>query len=146
MKNRLELNKNLDHRYVNGAGKYQQEQYQKRLDAYNLNPRHCLQCNKVMDYKHVRKNTEKVRFCSRSCGATYSNNKRDYAIKGIKKTCPCIICHGPFEISLHASVKNAVCKPAKVKEQKKLIPRKHICSFCSKEFEPLTKHRKTCSE
>lgn len=149
MKHRLELNKNTDHRYINGAGKYQQELYQKRLNAYNLNPKYCLQCNQILDYKHVRKNTEKVRFCSRSCGATYNNSKRDHTTKGLMKTCQCVVCSSIFEISLHSSTKNVTCnacKPTKVREQKPLMIRKYICSFCNKEFEPLTKYKKTCSK
>lgn len=76
MKNRLKLNDKLDNRYANGAGKYQQEQYQKRIEAYNLNPRHCLHCSQAIVYRDFVSNRGKSKFCSRSCSATFNNNQR----------------------------------------------------------------------
>lgn len=148
MKNRLNLNNEPDHRYINGAGKYQKEQYQKRLDAYNLNPKYCLQCNKVLDYKHVRKNTEKVKFCSRSCGATYNNSKRNHTTKDLVKVCKCIVCHDPFEVSLHASSKKALCNVCKIDAEKKNLEKqikRSKCCVCELEFDHYQKHKKTCS-
>lgn len=48
--------------------KTQQEQKQKRIDEYNLNPTKCKFCGNVLDYKH-RNN----KFCNRSCSASFNN-------------------------------------------------------------------------
>ena len=110
MKNRLKLNDKLDNRYANGAGKYQQEQYQKRIEAYNLNPIHCLHCSQAIVYQDFVSNRGKSKFCSRSCSATFNNNQRKqnrpptlkkriykrYVSKNIK-TCACTCCGVEFE-------------------------------------------------
>ena len=44
------------------------EQKQKRIEEYNLNPTKCKNCGKVLDYKH-RHN----KFCSHSCSASFNN-------------------------------------------------------------------------
>lgn len=97
-----------------------------------------------MDYKHVRKNTEKVRFCSRSCGATYSNSKRDHTTKGLVKMSRCVVCSGLFESSIHTPVKNSTCNKCKsVNLYKKTTRIK--CSVCELNFDHYQKHKKTCS-
>jgi hypothetical protein len=144
MKNRLKLNEKPDNRYLNGAGKYQQEQYQKRVDAYNLNPLKCTQCDKIMDYDYVKKNTKNVKFCSHSCSAIYNNSRRDCLTKGLMKTCKCVVCSDVFEISLHASSKNLTCNKCKsINLQKKTIKSK--CTICESEFNHYQRHKKTCS-
>ena len=44
------------------------EQKQKRIEEYNLNPTKCKNCGKDLDYKH-RHN----KFCSHSCSASFNN-------------------------------------------------------------------------
>jgi len=43
----------------------------KNIEKYNLNPKHCIECNNVLDYEQ-RKN----KFCSHSCSANVSNKSR----------------------------------------------------------------------
>ena len=76
MKNGLKLNSASDPRYVKGAGKYQKEQYQKRLEDYKLKSKYCLSCNKILDYQQVKNNGKYTKFCSRSCSATFNNKQR----------------------------------------------------------------------
>ena len=60
-------------RYEKGAKKYQVEQLQKRIIAYNNNPKHCLNCSSVIPYdKKIRK------FCNSSCSCTYNNAHKKY--------------------------------------------------------------------
>lgn len=47
-----------------------------RIDQYSLNPKHCKQCNKVLEYKDRNKT-----FCNSSCSATFNNLKRTDAIR-----------------------------------------------------------------
>lgn len=64
------------------------EQYLNNLKInYNKNPKKCLNCTNVIEYKN-RENT----FCCQSCSATYSNQKR------IKKTRICLFCSKEFKI------------------------------------------------
>lgn len=149
MKNRLNLYIiKPDYRYSIGAGKYQKEQYQKRIDAYNLNPKHCLQCDKILDYKHVRKNTVKVKFCCHSCAATFTNKARTHTTKGVKKTCQCVMCNENIEVSIHVPIKSAMCNKCKVEKQNKNKNKKieiKNCLECKNDFSSIN-GRKTCSD
>jgi endogenous inhibitor of DNA gyrase (YacG/DUF329 family) len=48
------------------------KKYRERIEAYNKNPRLCLQCNKPLGYG----TKSRVRFCSHSCSAKHSNKGR----------------------------------------------------------------------
>lgn len=48
-----------------------QRQKQDRINKYNQNPNHCLECNAVLMYNEKHK-----KFCCVSCSATYNNRKR----------------------------------------------------------------------
>lgn len=104
MKNRLKLNNNPDHRYINGAGKYQKEQYQKRVEVYETNPKSCLNCNSILPYHQLKNNGKNTKFCSRSCAAIFNNKRRTkttpfpakkiykkYKAKTLK-TYECVVC------------------------------------------------------
>lgn len=65
----------------------------KRIITYNLSPKLCLECNSNISYEK-RQN----RFCSRSCGAIYSNMKKD------KKVHTCMNCGIPA-VNKYCSIK-----------------------------------------
>ena len=49
---------------------------QERINQYNLDPKHCSQCKKILEYSHRYKT-----FCDSSCSATFNNLKRSTAIR-----------------------------------------------------------------
>lgn len=50
------------------AAKFQQDQKNKRIEKYNLDPVICKFCNKILPYKKRSNN-----FCDRSCAASFTN-------------------------------------------------------------------------
>lgn len=50
----------------------QDKQYQERIEAYNLNPKCCKECEKIIPYGHKASHKRKI-FCDRSCAAKYNN-------------------------------------------------------------------------
>jgi hypothetical protein len=65
------------------------EEYQKRVDLYNLSPKICKQCKRSLIYQDRRK-----MFCNLSCAATY-NNLRKPKIK--RQTLSCLQCQNTIE-------------------------------------------------
>jgi len=51
-----------------------------RIEKYNINPNFCLNCNISLEY-----NKKRNKFCSQSCSASYSNEKRKINDKTRKK-------------------------------------------------------------
>lgn len=43
----------------------------KNIEKYNVNPKKCLQCNKIFEYSQ-----RKLKFCNHHCSASYTNQKR----------------------------------------------------------------------
>lgn len=63
---------------------YNTEQREKNIDNYNISPKHCLECGKVISYdKRYNK------FCSSHCSVTYNNRfcSRHRAEEGFCKYC-----------------------------------------------------------
>ena len=59
-----------------------QEQKKERVEAYNLNPKLCQQCNKPLEYS-----SRKYNFCGHSCRATFYNNANRTTVKWICEGC-----------------------------------------------------------
>lgn len=102
--------------------KVSKEKKIKDIELYLENPKLCTQCNEIIDYTH-QKNT----FCSRSCSAIFSNNRR--TINGFKQS----------EKQKLAATNSGKLNYWKTRPKYTLIS---FCSVCSKCF-PGT--RKTCS-
>ena len=131
--------------YIKGAGKYQKQQYQKRLEEYKLNPKRCLNCNNILNYTAtVKCGNRKRKFCSQSCAAVYNNNKKTRTTKGLKKICRCIHCNNNAEISLHAPSKTAICNECKPIKQPRFTKKTKRCIVCKKDFSYIKNNIKTC--
>jgi 5-methylcytosine-specific restriction endonuclease McrA len=61
-----------------------EENKQKRMQAYYLNPLSCMSCKKVLSYADKR---TKKKFCSSSCSASFNNSKRKP-----KRLFTCVVC------------------------------------------------------
>ena len=99
------------------SSKTHNEQKQKRIEEYNLNPTKCKHCGKSLDYEH-RNN----KFCCQSCSASYNNigvvrngNPKQKNIKALK----------PQKMDLYCKF----CNIKLIKNQK------HFCSTqCQQNF------------
>ena len=123
MKNRLKLNDKPDQRYINGAGRYQKEQYQKRLEDYKANPKCCLNCTNKLPYQQLKQNGKNTKFCSRSCSASYNNERRI-------KTTPVPLTKKVYKKYVPKTLKTYECVVCKTKI-KSLHKRKTCSEFCS---------------
>lgn len=126
-------------KWLLGGKKYNKNLNKKLKEQYFKNPKKCLYCNNILDYK-IRRNT----FCNSKCSCSFNNEKRKtngFYKKGLTKEAKCSICKEIFNISKNSSFKNVKCnkcyiKPLFVKE----------CSVCEKEFKTDKKTIKTCSK
>lgn len=131
-------------RWSLGAGKYNEEQLNKRKTDYNNNPDKCLFCKTEMIYISLAERKER-KFCSKSCAAKHNNYIRlqtnfKYQ-KGLTKETNCSICQIIIIIAKNASAIQAKCFNCKNKIKQLKIK---TCKSCNKQFQDCA-YRFCCS-
>lgn len=117
-------------KYLKGVGRYNVEQYQRRLCKYAKQPKLCAHCQQPLKY-----NSRKNKFCNHTCSASYTNKLRittGFSIKDKTKDVNCIKCNTSIEIGLNASASAAMCRLCK---SKYIYPKiSKCCKQCNQQF------------